>query len=185
MQALIVQAGKSDERPLPQNPFLMEIIPFYTQSLLKVRRSTNDESKQLTGQQFAQSKISADQLRSSYPTITEIASKTDDHLAQQCIDQLDMAVGEEPDARQTMLLLRISLALYIPIRGLRGYLNRLAVDIIETPPGEGRLELAAKAFGMVVNDLGDDRKQMGREWWLRWKRDIENSDKPKTIKAKL
>jgi hypothetical protein len=106
-------------------------------------------------------------------------------LAQQCTDQLDTIKNYNSDVEQTLLLVRISLAPFVPILRLRDYLDYLARDIVETPAGEGRLELAAKAFGMVVHDLGDDRKKMGIEWWLKWKREIEGRTGPTAVKAKL
>jgi hypothetical protein len=36
MVAIIASAGQSDHRPLPQQAFAEEIIPYYTQLLMKV-----------------------------------------------------------------------------------------------------------------------------------------------------
>jgi hypothetical protein len=36
MQAIIASVGQSDHRPLPQQAFAEEIIPYYTQLLMKV-----------------------------------------------------------------------------------------------------------------------------------------------------
>jgi hypothetical protein len=42
MLAVITQAGKADERPLPQYGFLMELIPVYSRVLLKVSLDENE-----------------------------------------------------------------------------------------------------------------------------------------------
>jgi hypothetical protein len=128
----------------------------------------------LTPQQLAKGQLTADQFRPSYCQAVELASKVDTSLVLDCIDELN-APEADPSCNHTLLLTRISTAQCIPISRLRGYLDRLATDIAYTPGGEGRLELAASAFGMVVRDLGDEQKRIGIEWWMRRKAEIEGN----------
>ena len=86
------------------------------------------------------------------------------------------------------MLARISIAQYVPTTKLRPYLDRLADDIVNTPAGDERLELAANAFGMVVRELGDQQKRIGIDWWLERKAQIEGRDRSMPthpIRAKL
>lgn len=86
------------------------------------------------------------------------------------------------------MLARISVAQYVSTTKLPAYLDRLANDIADTPAGDGRLELAANAFGMVVRELGDQQKRIGIDWWLQRKAQIEGKDRSipdHPIRAKL
>ena len=55
-------------------------------------------------------------------------------------------------------------------RDLRDYLNTLATCIMETDESSPqRLELAALAFKTVIEDLPDESKRLGIDWWLEWR----------------
>jgi hypothetical protein len=139
-------------------------------------------------QQLVQGDISADQFKSSYSSTVDLASKVHDELPLDLINLLDKAAESATEHTQTLMLTRISTAQFVPIVKLRSYLDKLAVDIAETPAGDKRLELAANAFGMVVRELGDEQEKIGIDWWLERKSQIEGKDHAKPtrlIRAKL
>jgi hypothetical protein len=51
------------------------------------------------------------------------------------------------------------------------YLDSVARIILDAPQGsDARLELAAQAFKVIMNDIPDESKQLGIDWWLRYRR---------------
>jgi hypothetical protein len=73
--------------------------------------------------------------------------------------------------KHALLLTRLSISGHVPAPLLRNHLDRIASDIQQIPQGSTRRhELAAAAFNMVLEDLGDDQRRIGMEWWLE-KRD--------------
>jgi hypothetical protein len=137
-------------------------------------------------QQLLSGDITADHFESTYPPTVGLASKVHDDLALSCIDQLE-TLDVNAEHKHSAMLTRIATAQYITTGKLRSYLDQLADDISDTPAGDKRLELAAKAFGMVVRELGDQQKKIGIEWWLERKGQIEGKSdlRPYATSAKL
>lgn len=66
--------------------------------------------------------------------------------------------------------IRVSITPYILNQDLPAYLADLAQTIVVTDANTSqRLELAALAFKTVVEDLPDEAKTLGIEWWLEWR----------------
>ena len=71
----------------------------------------------------------------------------------------------------------IRLAPYIPTCDLPAYLDSISTAIQETPRGsEDRLILMEEAFKMVTQDLRDEHRRLGMEWWLQWKAKLDDKE---------
>ena len=120
--------------------------------------------------------ISPDQFRLAYPLIVESASRG--RLA--CIDSCNAYLNEasfqtntEETLIPTLRLTRISIAPFISRPNLPQYLDDLASIILDTAPRSSRRsELAEAAFKMVIEELPDESKTTGLEWWMKWKDEI-------------
>lgn len=71
----------------------------------------------------------------------------------------------------------IRLAPYIPTSDLPAYLDNIATVIQEASKGsEDRLILMEEAFKMVTQDLRDEHRGLGMEWWLHWKDKLDDKE---------
>jgi hypothetical protein len=122
-----------------------------------------------TIQQASNGDISTDQLRSVYSLILRSASPPQTRY---CLDLLRSTKAQtgKIDLAQTIRIIGVASIPSIPLLELPLYLDDLAHIVLETEAGSvGRLELAALAFKVVMEEMGDESKLVGIDWWLRWR----------------
>ncbi|KAK4684211.1 hypothetical protein P7C73_g5984, partial [Tremellales sp. Uapishka_1] len=158
--AFLLALVESSSRQPSQKTFACEIIFYYSDLLLKQAQSGD---------------ISADQLRSAYLQTTQAASRLSPSALQSCLHRVDSS-KLTPEIEQTRRLLKISLIPYIPITDLETYLGHLATSILDTPQASPpRQEILALAFKTILEELGDEGKDIGMRWWLEWKDTFQRS----------
>ena len=190
MLAIIKSVGNSDVRPIRQEAFALEVIPYYSQSLLKagLPLSCGKTTSRLTRQHFKRDWISSDTFTDSYLTILEVAAKTDDQLLDDLIERLSPIEETEDRLKHTLLATSIAASQYMPRRRLRGHLDDVGSRITVLPMGENRLDLVAKLFTTISQNLSDNARGMGMTWWWEWKDRLlgrEDGKPVKPVRAKL
>lgn len=127
--------------------------------------------------------ITTEQLGPAYTAVVSAAARHDVQLVQYAIDQLEKVSFDTQAYKQTINLIRISCIPFIPRQEMAEYLDRITWVILDAPQAsESRLELAAHAYKVIMNNIPDESKQMGIEWWLRHRRVFQSQ---KEQRAKL
>ncbi|OWZ44716.1 hypothetical protein C356_03328 [Cryptococcus neoformans c45] len=141
----------------PQSDFFDALLPNYLVILTKQINSGN---------------INADQFKDAYPLITSYAALRGPLSVSLC--RLYMSrLSPSLASRQVA----IRLAPYIPTSDLPAYLDNIATVIQEASKGsEDRLILMEEAFKMVTQDLRDEHRGLGMEWWLHWKDKLDDKE---------
>ncbi|WWD20136.1 hypothetical protein CI109_104612 [Kwoniella shandongensis] len=156
--SLLRSASETLEMTTAQGDFFDALLPNYLHILTK---------------QAKRGDITPDQLKDAFPLVVEAAARRSPLSIQICLDSLNTLL---PSAETRMI--RIAVAPHIPAERLRGYLDELAGVIMTTPKdSEERLDLARRAFEMVIKDLGDDVKESGVEWWMKWRNEFEGTNR--------
>nr|KIR46902.1 hypothetical protein I312_03795 [Cryptococcus bacillisporus CA1280] len=108
--------------------------------------------------------ISDEQFKDAFPLVTSYAALRGPSSVSLCrlyLSRLSPSLASRQVA--------IRLAPYIPTSDLPAYLDNISIAIQETPKGsEDRLLLMEEAFKMVSQDLRDEHKRLGMEWWHQW-----------------
>ncbi|AAW43468.2 expressed protein [Cryptococcus deneoformans JEC21] len=140
-----------------QSDFFDILLPNYLTILIKQINSGN---------------ISDNQFKDAYPMITSYAALRGPSSVSLC--RLYMSrLSPSRASRQVA----IRLAPYIPTCDLPAYLDSISTAIQETPRGsEDRLILMEEAFKMVTQDLRDEHRRLGMEWWLQWKAKLDDKE---------
>lgn len=169
MIATIRSAGDTDDRPILQVAFALEILPYYSSMLLKVSPIGSCQSFPLTRQHFKRDWISAETFTESYLAVIEVSSKVDDRLTDDLIAGLMPTAEDQDRLSQTLLATSIAGSQFIRRRRLRAHLDDVGSRIIVLPMGENRLDLTSKLFTMISQSLSDNTRGAGMTWWWEWK----------------
>ncbi|WVO13768.1 hypothetical protein L204_101390 [Cryptococcus depauperatus] len=138
----------------PQAAFFDCLLPNYLKILIKQANSDN---------------ITSDQLIQALPQIASYASARNFASVSMCLHHLSAL----PSSLATHII-EIRVAPYIATHQLPIYLERIAESIMSfQQDSEERLKLMSEAFKMVSQDLRDDLKVLGAQWWLKWKDEFE------------
>ncbi|KAK8849513.1 hypothetical protein IAR55_004847 [Kwoniella newhampshirensis] len=152
--SLLGSASKTLDTTIPQADFFDSLISQHLHILTK---------------QAKRGGITSDQIKQAFPLVVEAASRRSPSSVQLCVDYLKNL----PDSQERKLI-QVIIAPHMPAGELSEYLDSLARVIMSTPKdSEERLELARRAFEMVIKDMGDDVKEIGVEWWMKWRSEFE------------
>lgn len=162
--ALIDAASSHLEVDPSQGGFVEAMVYFVAHALL---RQSRDGS------------VTAEQLRQAYPQLVNYASRRSPELVQQCITLLNKAEFGSDEYQRAVHAIRIGLIPAVPTPVMADYLNDITQLILSVPKGsEERLELSSLAFKAVMQEMPDETKQLGIDWWLKHRRLFDGKDDP-------
>nr|XP_019009159.1 uncharacterized protein I206_05805 [Kwoniella pini CBS 10737]OCF47940.1 hypothetical protein I206_05805 [Kwoniella pini CBS 10737] len=137
----------------------------------------------ILNKQYTHKEITSDQFRQAFLILVETSSKRSSASVQLCISYL-LALPTDKEIRR----IRVDITPYINSANLPQYLDNLAQAILSTEKySEERTDLTKDAFEMVVKGLSDADKQVGIQWWTRWRAEFvggRRSD-PGLIRSRL
>lgn len=115
-----------------------------------------------------------------------MASKVDDHLTDDLIDRLIPTDDVKDKKDHTLLSTSIAASQHVRRRRLRTHLDDVGSRIIVLPMGENRLDLVAKLFTTISQNLPDNTRAVGMTWWWEWKdRLLGRREDRMPVRAKL
>lgn len=185
-----IKAASLDlKRTSSQRAFLEELVESYSDLLLRVRHSFISYNGQLISQQAQRNEVSADQFQAAYPALVEAAAKHSDLCRDTCIMKLQQTPAPDVNAndtwQQTILLTRVACAAYVPLPGLKLYLNEIAHAIAATTDNEHRLALNSTIFKLIMEDLPDSHRRTGMEWWSERKNQLQSGLQAVTPQSRM
>lgn len=165
---LLEVASNSLERDSTQASFVDSMVRICANGLLKESRDGS---------------VTTEQLLPAYTAVIRAAARYDIELVHYCIDLLDTITFDTKEYTQTLDMIRISAIPSIPEPEMQEYLDGISRIILNAPHGsDSRIELARQAFKVVMNEIPDESKQVGIEWWLKHRRVFQSQ---KDLQAKL
>jgi hypothetical protein len=127
--------------------------------------------------------VTSAQLLPAFTAVVRAAARYDTVLVAYCVEQLDSADFDSQEYVTAVNMIRISIIPSIPQPDMAKYLDSVATVILAAPQGsEARLELAAHAFKVIMNDIPDETRQEGLDWWLKYRRVFQSQ---KEMRARL
>lgn len=110
--------------------------------------------------------MTSDQSRAAYVEVVKAAATLSVDDVRSCIESLEVAQTDHPS--QGLRLVRLSIIPYVPTSMLLSFLNTTA-DVILASSDVDRAALTQVVFKIIVEELGDEGKVMGMQWWLDWR----------------
>lgn len=84
-------------------------------------------------------------------------------------ERLILIDAMDSPSSHSLLATSIAASQFVRRRRLRLHLDEVGSRILTLPMGENRLDLAAKLFTVISQNLSDDTRGMGMTWWWEWK----------------
>ncbi|ORY34958.1 hypothetical protein BCR39DRAFT_515796 [Naematelia encephala] len=163
--AVLKASADSTTMTTNQRALSGELLTFYSSLIFKQAR---------------QGDITSDQLGAAFSVLLAVASDISPHHLQALFHLLDaesLRLDDHAGYATTLLFLRISSAAYVPLPGLRLYLDDLARGILQrVESGGASLDVAGAAFKMVIEDLPDESREVGMGWWMDWRDAFEGKE---------
>lgn len=164
LMALVDAASSHLEYDPSQGGFVDAMVLFVAHALL---RESRDGS------------VTTEQLRQAYPHLVRCASRRSAELVHQCINLLNETEFTSAEYQRAVNAIRVGLIPAVPAPAMAAYLDKIANLILSTPKdSEERLELSSLAFKAVIQEMPDETKQEGIDWWLKHRRLFDNKDDP-------
>ncbi|KIO18634.1 hypothetical protein M407DRAFT_157454 [Tulasnella calospora MUT 4182] len=152
--------GKGKENDDEKGKLAAKLTPFYITCLLE---------------NAGEGKLSDDQLRLAYSSLTRSATSTSPALAQLCIDSLLSSISSsssKPDISRLRLVL-ISLISAVDSTLLPSLLATVRSELLKEGDYEKRAKLKDAVFKQVLREVGDAEREIAMKWWLDAEHELE------------
>ncbi|KAG8896942.1 hypothetical protein FRC01_011553, partial [Tulasnella sp. 417] len=152
--------GKGKEKDHEKGKLAATLTPFYITCLLE---------------NSGEGKLSDDQLRLAYSSLTRSATSTSPALAQLCVDSLLPSISASSSKSDVfrLRLVLISLISAVDSTLLPSLLATVRLEVLKERDDEKRVKLKDAVFNQVLREVGDAEREIVMKWWLDAERELE------------